>query len=264
MRELAERPVVVVMLSKAAFDSQWVRDECEWAYNLYRRKPERLILPVAAGAYGRDDFDRLLYLESMKRIEGPGNHPYPLDEMIARTLSLLALTPAGQRPVAATPQPTESADDLLTQGKALLAQQKHTEVLAFLERATQLDPSSSEAWLGLGYVLGKLGRNKQSLAANEKALALDPNLTDAWSNKGTTLGKLKRYEEALSPSTRHWRSIPTMPTPGSARVRCSMISSATTRRSRPMTKRWRSIPMSPLPGTTRALRSFISTATRRH
>ena len=55
--QLAARPVVIVILSKAALTSQWVQDECEWAYNLYRRKPKRLILPVVAAAYGPDDFD---------------------------------------------------------------------------------------------------------------------------------------------------------------------------------------------------------------
>ena len=43
MRELSARPVFLVVLSKAAFVSSWVQDECEWAYNLYRRKPERLM-----------------------------------------------------------------------------------------------------------------------------------------------------------------------------------------------------------------------------
>lgn len=45
MRELADRPVFLVVLSRAAFASTWVQDECEWAYNLYKRKPERLLLP---------------------------------------------------------------------------------------------------------------------------------------------------------------------------------------------------------------------------
>src|SRR5215831_3501661 len=142
MKELAQRPVVLVMLSKAAFASEWVQDECEWAYNLYKRKPERLILPIIVGAFDRDDFDSFLYLESLTRIEAPGNRPYPIEELIARTLMLLALTPAGQQPVVVVPQTAESLNDLLTQGKALQAQKKHTEALPFFERATQLDPNS--------------------------------------------------------------------------------------------------------------------------
>jgi hypothetical protein len=50
MKELAARPIVLVMLSKAAFASEWVRDECERAYNLLRRDSNRMILPVEVGS----------------------------------------------------------------------------------------------------------------------------------------------------------------------------------------------------------------------
>jgi hypothetical protein len=121
-QQLAARPVVIVIVSKAALTSQWVRDECEWAYNLYRRKPERLILPVVAAPYDLDDFDNLLFLESFRRVEAPGNQPLPFVEAVERTLRLLQLTPAGQRPAPAAPQARESLDDLLAKGTALLAQ----------------------------------------------------------------------------------------------------------------------------------------------
>lgn len=197
MKELAECPVVLVMLSHAAFASDWVQDECEWAYNLYMRKPERLILPIVVGAYDRNDFDSLLYLESLKRIEGPGNRPYPLNELIARTLTLLALSPAGQQPVAVAPQQAESVADLVTRGKALRAQRKDAEALNFFQRATQLDPNSFDAWSNLGLTLSRLERKMEALVAYDKALALDPNELANWNNKGTALNSLKRYDEAL-------------------------------------------------------------------
>src|SRR5690349_13214487 len=50
-QELSTRSVFVVVLSKSAFASSWVQDECEWAYNLYSREPQRIILPVTADAY---------------------------------------------------------------------------------------------------------------------------------------------------------------------------------------------------------------------
>jgi tetratricopeptide (TPR) repeat protein len=196
MRELAARPVVVIILSKAAFASQWVRDECEWAYNLYRRKPERLILPVVAGTYDPDDFDKLMYLESMKRIEGPGNSPYPVDEIIARTLKLLALTPARQRPVEVAPQPAESLDDLLGQGKALSSQEKHAEALPFFQRATEIDPNSFDAWANLSHTLFELKYYSQALSAEERATILDPNLAFAWNGKEWNLHLLGRTAEA--------------------------------------------------------------------
>jgi hypothetical protein len=54
--------------------------------------------------------------------------------MIAQALRLLALTPKGQTPVPVTPQPAESLEDLLTQGRALQAQEKHTEAPPIFKR----------------------------------------------------------------------------------------------------------------------------------
>ena len=48
-RELQARPVFVVLLSKNAFASQWVRREATWAFNLATREPNRLILPITVG-----------------------------------------------------------------------------------------------------------------------------------------------------------------------------------------------------------------------
>jgi Flp pilus assembly protein TadD len=78
--------------------------------------------------------------------------------MIAQALRLLALTPKGQAPVAVTPQPAESLEDLLTQARALTSQKKYAEALSFLQWATQLDPNSFNAWATLGYTLGELQR----------------------------------------------------------------------------------------------------------
>jgi tetratricopeptide (TPR) repeat protein len=195
MRELADRPVFIVVLSRAAFASAWVRDECEWAYNVFRRKPERLILPVAAAPYDAGDFDHLLYLESMKRVETSGNQPYPQAEAIERTLRLLALTPRGEAPTPTTPQPTESAADLIARGKALMAQMRFTEAISLYERATHLDPNDALAWYNLGVALPFDARDEESLAALDRALALDPNLAPAWALKGAALGLLRRPKE---------------------------------------------------------------------
>lgn len=88
-RELASRSVFIVALSKAAFNSEWVTRECEWAFNLYTREPERVILPVTAQPISNSDFNAWLFMESFKRIEGSGGSPFPIDEAIAKTLDLL-------------------------------------------------------------------------------------------------------------------------------------------------------------------------------
>jgi TIR domain len=120
-RELATRPAFIIVLSKAAFASVWVRRECKWAFNLYDREPERILLPVVASPIDRDDFNTILFLEDFKRVEGPGNRPYPPTEAIQRTLHLLALTLPGEPAAARAPQPGESVQDLLVHGKALAA-----------------------------------------------------------------------------------------------------------------------------------------------
>lgn len=94
-RELGSRAVFIVVLSKAAFASHWVTQECQWAFNLYSREPERVIIPVTAQPIEPSDFNAWLFMESFKRIEAPGGQPLPAAEAIAKTLHTLVLTPTG-------------------------------------------------------------------------------------------------------------------------------------------------------------------------
>jgi tetratricopeptide (TPR) repeat protein len=230
-RQLRARPVFIVLLSKAAFASDWVKRECKWAFNIQLRDPSHIILPVVIAPIDPDAFDDMLYLEDFKRVEGPNHTVYAEAEMIERTLRLLALTPAGQAPAPATPQPAESVDDLMTQGKALAAQNRWTDALPFFQRATDRDPRNADVWGHAGWMLNELkryseaataydrsvalndqqawvwynrgnnlnnlSRHEEALAAFERALALDPTDVNAWGNKGWTLNALGRYEEAL-------------------------------------------------------------------
>src|SRR6185437_13235121 len=167
-RELGRRPVVILILSKAAFASRWVRREIGWAYELLDRDPSRLLLPVTAGPIARDDFspeNGWLFLHDFKRVEASGYRPYPTDEAVRRLLHTLALTPAGEAPAPTAPQPSESAADLLERGKALKAQKRYAEALPLFERATKLNASSFDAWFNLGFLLGEVGRYSESLAA---------------------------------------------------------------------------------------------------
>ncbi|HEY7342018.1 MAG TPA: toll/interleukin-1 receptor domain-containing protein, partial [Ktedonobacterales bacterium] len=54
--ELGTRPVFVVILSKAAFASEWVKREATWAYQMAEFDPTRTILPVTATHIAREDF----------------------------------------------------------------------------------------------------------------------------------------------------------------------------------------------------------------
>lgn len=205
MKELATRPVFVVVISKAAFASRWVRDECEWAYNIALRKSERLLLPVVSGAYDPNDFDMLLFIESLRRVEAPDHQPYQTAEAIERTLRLLALTPAGTAPAPTTPQPAESVADLIAHGKALAIQGMYAKALPFFERATESDPSLIYAWFNLGLGNSRTGNYARALEAYEHVLALDPNHAVTWNNRAWALMHLGRDDEAISAVERSLR-----------------------------------------------------------
>jgi tetratricopeptide (TPR) repeat protein len=200
LRELGHRPIFVVILSKGAFASRWVKRETDWAEELADRDPSRLLLPVTAGQIARDDFgaeNGWLAYYSYKRIEAPGFAPYLPDEAARRLLRTLGLTPRGEAPAPVAPQPTESVDDLLTRGKVLVAKKQYTEARPLFERASQLAPGSFDAWAMLGYLLGELGRWQELLTACDRALALDGSNAPTWVNKGRAFGGLGRFQEEL-------------------------------------------------------------------
>jgi TIR domain len=81
-RELGARPIFIVILSKHAFASRWVKRETTWAYEMQDRDPSRLILPVTAGPIARNDFgtdNGWLAYYTYKRIEAPGYAPFPTE-----------------------------------------------------------------------------------------------------------------------------------------------------------------------------------------
>jgi len=202
-RELRQRPVFVVMLSPAALTSSWVKDECSWAYRLARQDPDRLILPVLVGPL--DERDIWVWLQDFKRIEAPGGQSFPEDERIRRTLRALALTPKGERPAVAVPQPTENLKEVLATGRALSNQKKHAEALPYFERAALLDPQQFDPWMNLGYTLRQLKRWERAVAAYKQAVAIDSNRANAWTGVSLALLGLKKkeqYEQALAAAIR--------------------------------------------------------------
>jgi len=228
--EIEDRPVFIIVLSKAAFGSRFVRQEYEMALTLREDEPHRVILPVVAQTIERNDFTGIwLPLMSYKRIEAPGYQPYPQAEAIQRTLEHLTLADDFARePVA---PPGLSAEELNERGEALYYRRELEASRVYCERATQLRPDYVSAWYNLayalndlgrcdealaacdrllalqprhsygwnlrGYILYGLGRHVEQLAACEKALELKPGLARNWANKAEALGALRRYQEAL-------------------------------------------------------------------
>ena len=82
------------------------------------------------------------------------------------------------------------ATDLYFKGEYELA-------LKSIEKAIELKPDYTDAWVNKNVLLGDLGRHELALISIEKAIELKPDYTDAWSNKGITLGNLNRHELAL-------------------------------------------------------------------
>lgn len=148
----------IVILSKAAFASPWVRDECKWAYNLYKREPQRIILPVTAQPIEQSDFNAWLFLEDFRRVEAPGYRPYPTREAIEQTLDLLTLPPKGKVATRTTPRSGERVRDLVARGKALSAREQYAEALPFLEEAARRAPRNFQAWAMYSETSGVLTR----------------------------------------------------------------------------------------------------------
>ena len=219
-RELGARAVFIVILTKHAFASRWVKRETQWAYELSDRDPSRIILPVTGGPIERNDFsaeNEWLFLHDFKRVEAPGFQPYPPAEAVARTLHALQLTLPGDPLQPTVPKSTESAADLVARGKALQAQGKHAEALPLLQRATQRAPRTFSAWANLGNAYSETGQHEPAVDAYDRALALRPNQPWILNNKGIALTRLQCFPEAWPPSIAPSPSTPTTPTPGAAK-----------------------------------------------
>jgi tetratricopeptide (TPR) repeat protein len=197
-RQLRTRPVFLVLLSASAFASDWVRRECESAFNIQQRGPSHIILPVVIAPIDPGSFDAMPFLKDFKRVEGPHHTPYPEVEILERTLRLLALTPAGQEPAPITPQSADLLDDLMIQGRALAAQQRWADALLFFQRVTDLDPGHADAWAEQGRVLHELDRDAEALTAYDRALALNDQRASFWTGKGLVLDEQDKCEEALA------------------------------------------------------------------
>jgi superkiller protein 3 len=82
---------------------------------------------------------------------------------------------------------------------------KSAEALLAYDKAIELDgenavdnESLSNAWIGRGTVLAKLGRLNESIDAFDKSIELNPQAAVfAWLSKGEALNKSKRYDEAV-------------------------------------------------------------------
>lgn len=204
MEELSERAVFVVVLSKAAFKSDWVYNECFWTWRLSTDEPQRVMVPVTAQPIDRDDFKgRWLFLEPYKRIEAAGYQPYPQQEAIARTVrELIPIEGECIPPLGAT------AEELTAQSKVFTLQEKYDCAARFCQRATELRPDYFSAWFNLAWTLNLNKRYVEATAACERALALSPNNSFAWNAYACVLNNVSKYPDALNAAERALASNP--------------------------------------------------------
>ncbi len=196
-REISSRPVFVVILSKAAFRSPWVKDETKWAYNLFKRVPSRIIMPVTACAISQQDFNDWLFLEDFKRIEKAGYQPFTPQVAAKKTLRALSVDSPVREGIKLRGTIDGAEDDLVIRGKALQAQERPIEALKYWEAVLGRTSDSYQVWFNFGITLFELNRLDEALQAFNHALSINPSSVESLNNKGLLLVRLKRPQEAV-------------------------------------------------------------------
>jgi tetratricopeptide (TPR) repeat protein len=194
--ELRRRTAFVVVATPASLASQWVRSEIAAFRSLAAKDPTRLFLPVRAVKC-----DMPLLWADILWIDAVSLGFDAAVDALAVALGAPVASPM-PKPVPAatnlTPQPVESVDGLLEEGRRLWKEKQLGEVIRLLKRATQLDPRRADAWSELGKACYFAGRDEDALAALDRALALDDTRIGDWCYKGEALNRLSRNEEALA------------------------------------------------------------------
>jgi tetratricopeptide (TPR) repeat protein len=218
--QIKSRDKFIVVLSPAAFDSEFVEFECEVALTVHN--PDS-ILPVTAAAYQPESFyPRPIWVDMsrLRRIEAKGNQPFPQIEAIKQILAFLGFS-VGELASRAHNHNNRNewkqaakVSELVVKlapddfsGWANLAWARnelaHDDIsqadkaLEASEKAIALNPKDADVWNGKAWALNIRGKYAEALAAAEQALILNPGRSYIWNTKGRALVGLKHYEAAL-------------------------------------------------------------------
>jgi tetratricopeptide (TPR) repeat protein len=96
------------------------------------------------------------------------------------------------------PQLSLSAHDYVKQGDAFYFEQRYEDALNSFEKASQLNPNLSEAWIGKARALRQLKRYEEAIAANDQAIQIQPMNPWSWFERAYALLNLKQYREAIT------------------------------------------------------------------
>ena len=83
------------------------------------------------------------------------------------------------------------------EGVVLQEKQKHSEAIAYFQKAIEIQDDFIPAWVYQGISLEELQRYEEAIDCYDRAIQINPDTTDLWYNKGATLCRLKRYGDAL-------------------------------------------------------------------
>ncbi len=95
-----------------------------------------------------------------------------------------------------------SANDAYLKAHELNAHAKFEEALPLLDKAIELDPKLTDAYISRSYSYGKLGQVYKALKDIDKALELDGNNGVAYNNRGFLFLRLGQYDKAIADFTR--------------------------------------------------------------
>jgi tetratricopeptide (TPR) repeat protein len=95
-----------------------------------------------------------------------------------------------------TPDPRETAYDLLQRGQQLLASRHHAQAAIVLERASRLEPGKQSIVEALGRAYYNSGQHELARQAFSELLDLDPSAHYGHYALGQSLKRLGRTEEA--------------------------------------------------------------------
>lgn len=209
--EIETRPVFLVVLTSAALTSQAVRHAVEYAVWCDRDDVShiRVTLPVAFGITSASDprlaspaqaalrglFQQRPYVaQSPALVNGAPNQ-----EAIAEVVRLLGLPVRTPEVATSEEAPGATPAALTFTGRMLRARCNVSRAAPLFARATQGDPTSYEAWLGLACCQYQMGDFSDARASFDRALGVDKGKSlIAWVGKGNAWSALKDYPRALT------------------------------------------------------------------
>lgn len=92
----------------------------------------------------------------------------------------------------------KSTEAWVRKGDLLGFYSKYSEAITCYDNAIRIDPKYKQAWNGKGKALEDLRRYTEAISCYDKAIEIDPKYAEAWSNKCDVLYKLGRYSEAIT------------------------------------------------------------------